>query len=326
MILHPCASLYTLETLKAFISFSAWTIFLEEHLTTRQVAEALSVSESSVKRWCDSGDIPTERTVGGHRRIPLDGFLEFLERTNRRVVSSLVPRRAQDVGGTVPPSRLQGDSSVERFQALLVEGDESSARKLLTSVYAEKESFAWLADSYIAKTMHLLGNLWDCGDLEVYQERRGCEICSRLIYELGRLVPASPRNAPLALGGAPEGDNYSLPSQVVQLVFRESGWRAMNLGNNLPLKTLSAAAIEHKPRMVWLSVSHLADTEKFISEFAQLSEALPSDTMMVVGGRALGDDIRPRMTYTGHCDNMQQLAAFANALHGKRHSIESSEN
>ena len=100
----------------------------------------------------------------------------------------------------------------------------------------------------------------------------------------------------------------------------------MNLGNNLPLKTLSAAAIEHKPRMVWLSVSHLADTEKFISEFAQLSEALPSDTMMVVGGRALGDDIRPRMTYTGHCDNMQQSAAFANALHGKRHSIESSEN
>ncbi|MEC8555819.1 MAG: helix-turn-helix domain-containing protein [Planctomycetota bacterium] len=299
---------------------------MEEHLTTRQVAEALSVSESSVKRWCDSGDIPTERTVGGHRRIPLDTFLEFLERTNRRVVSSLLPRRAQHVDDTVPTSRLQTDLTVERFQTLLVEGDENSARKLLTSVYAENESFAWLADAYIAKSMHLMGNLWDCGDLEVYQERRGCEICSRLIYELGRLVPAPARNAPLALGGAPEGDNYSLPSQVVQLVFRESGWRAMNLGNNLPLKTLSAAANEHKPRMVWLSVSHLNDTETFISEFAQLSDALPDDTMVVVGGRALGDDVRPRMKYTGHCDNMQQLAAFARALHGRRHSIESSEN
>ena len=52
-------------------------LHVEDQLTTRQVAEALSVSESSVKRWCDQGAIPTIRTVGGHRRIPLDGLLRF---------------------------------------------------------------------------------------------------------------------------------------------------------------------------------------------------------------------------------------------------------
>jgi len=37
-------------------------IALDEQLTTKQVADVLRVSESSVKRWCDSGVIPTVRT------------------------------------------------------------------------------------------------------------------------------------------------------------------------------------------------------------------------------------------------------------------------
>ena len=38
------------------------------------------------KRWGCRGDIRTDRTVGGHRRIPLGFLLEFLESTNRRIV------------------------------------------------------------------------------------------------------------------------------------------------------------------------------------------------------------------------------------------------
>ncbi len=34
-----------------------------------------------------------------------------------------------------------------------------------------------------------MGDLWECGDLDVYQERRGCEVCNRLIHELRRLLP-----------------------------------------------------------------------------------------------------------------------------------------
>jgi excisionase family DNA binding protein len=59
---------------------------VDDNFTPKQVAQALQVSESSVKRWCDRGLIRTDRTVGGHRRIPLDNLLEFLESTNRRVL------------------------------------------------------------------------------------------------------------------------------------------------------------------------------------------------------------------------------------------------
>ena len=51
-------------------------------LSPKQVARALGVSESSLKRWCDKGLIPTERTAGGHRRLPLAGVLDFLVRSD----------------------------------------------------------------------------------------------------------------------------------------------------------------------------------------------------------------------------------------------------
>jgi excisionase family DNA binding protein len=308
---------------------------VEEHLTTSQVAEALSVSESSVKRWCNSGVIPMVRTVGGHRRIPLEGFLAFLEQTNRRVQVPLsgVDDELPEVGlsSSVVP---QGDESavggtqelLHRFQQAIERGDEATCRRLLTSLYAAKTSFAAIADQFVAAAFRGLGDRWDCGQLEVYQERRGCEICSRVLHEFRRLVPAAPDNAPLALGGAPEGDQYSLPSQLVDLVLQESGWRTMNLGSNLPLSTIAAAVQQHAPRLLWLSVSHLEDSERFVEQYQTFRQSLPSELLVIVGGRALHDSLRPRLQYTGHCDNMLQLADFAVALRGKRPSLEISNN
>ena len=163
--------------------------------------------------------------------------------------------------------------------------------------------------------MHRVGDQWDCGELNVYQERHGCELISRLLVEFRRIIPEPPSNAPLAIGGTPEGDYYGMSTQLVELVLRSCNWRTINLGTNLPLESVAAAIGEHKPRMVWLSVSHLTDQEEFIEQFGELQSAIPPDTLVVLGGRALTDDIRPKLKYTGYCDNMQHLESFVQALH-----------
>lgn len=295
---------------------------MEEHLTTRQVAEALSVSESSVKRWCNQGVIPTVRTVGGHRRIPLSGFMHFLNQTNRQIV---VPLGSSTRHGHSVSERSLEDLK-RRFTDALVAGDERACREAVVEFYARTESFALLADEFIAETFHQLGDQWDCGDIEVYQERRGCEVCSRVLHEFRRLLPEVPDNAPLAMGGTPEGDYYSIPTQLAELVVRECSWRAMNLGSNLPLSTIAAAVAEHQPRMLWLSVSHLKDPVDFVEQYRAFRATIPQDLTVVLGGRALTDRLRPKLKYTGHCDNMQQLASFATAMHGRRHSIDVSNN
>ncbi|MBK6463401.1 MAG: helix-turn-helix domain-containing protein [Myxococcales bacterium] len=57
----------------------------KEELSPREVAKALGVSESAVKRWCDDGLLPFERTPGGHRRVPSHAVLRFAREHGRGI-------------------------------------------------------------------------------------------------------------------------------------------------------------------------------------------------------------------------------------------------
>src|SRR6478736_3082348 len=55
-------------------------------VSPKQVARAIGVSESSLKRWCDQGLITTVKTAGGHRRIPVQEALRFVREQNHEIV------------------------------------------------------------------------------------------------------------------------------------------------------------------------------------------------------------------------------------------------
>ena len=61
--------------------------------------------------------------------------------------------------------------------------------------------------------------------------------------------------APIALGGAPEGDPYVLSSLMVELTLLEVGWRVLNLGPDTPMAALAVAVRQHRPRLVWISIT-----------------------------------------------------------------------
>ena len=49
-----------------------------DRYSPRNVAQALGVGESTVKRWIDAGRMAADRTLGGHRRVALDEVLRFV--------------------------------------------------------------------------------------------------------------------------------------------------------------------------------------------------------------------------------------------------------
>ncbi|MEZ6113448.1 MAG: helix-turn-helix domain-containing protein [Pirellulaceae bacterium] len=282
----------------------------KESLTPKQVARALDVSESSVKRWCDRGVIPALTTPGGHRRIEMSDLVRFLRTSGRSVVDPSAIGLPVTVGQSPQVIQRAADNLC---QALLA-GEEAAARQIVFDLYLGKLSMATICDQVIATAFHTIGERWHCGEAEVYQERRGCEICFRVLHELRRAQPEPTAEAPLALGATPSGDPYGLSTTMAELVLRDAGWRAVSLGSNLPLVSLRVALTRHHPRLFWLSVSHIADEQAFLDDLEAFYAAKPADVAVVVGGQALTPELRQRMSYSAHCDTMRHLAEFAGTL------------
>ncbi|WP_442510124.1 helix-turn-helix domain-containing protein [Novipirellula sp. SH528] len=284
----------------------------QPHYSPKQVADALQVSESSVKRWCDRGTIPTIRTVGGHRRIALDGLQTFLTQADRALVNpdvlglpALLSCRKSEISGAETDYQ-------RRFRSAMAVGDEPTCRKILQNQIEHRQSErgqtrAEIAELLIADAMHGLGEAWCSNELDVYQERRACGIAHQLISELTATLPPPKSTALTAVGGAPEGDHYQLPMMLVQLALREMGWNSVCLGNHLPLQSFVQAAHDYQTDLVWLSVSAMTDAAAFIAQETKLAADLGEHIPLLVGGRALCDDIRPRLRYTAHCDNLRQF-------------------
>jgi excisionase family DNA binding protein len=281
-----------------------------ELLSPKQVALAIGVSESSLKRWCDSGRIPTRRTAGGHRRMLLADVVQFLRRGEHALVAPEVLSLPPVTSGANLGVKRGGD----RLAEALLAGQEEAARRIVFDLYLAGQSLSVICDLVIAEAFHEIGRQWECHAADVFQERRGCEIAQHVLGELRRVLPA-PDPSWTALGGTLSGDQYSLPSTMAELVLRDGGWNASSLGCSIPPDSMIAAVTRHEPKLFWLSVSHLPDIGDFTEQFQAVSAACDAaGSVLVVGGRALTKPVRSGLTFAAYCDTMQQLGNFARTL------------
>ncbi len=289
------------------------------HYSPKQVADRLGVSESSVKRWLDQGTVPILRTAGGHRRVSQESVDQLLEQLKKTSGFPRLSEVGDDASSdfAAEESRISTDwrgkaieEIAEAFRVSLIEGEEQKCRSFIDSLIDRGHSPSTAADLLITPAMHGFGHAWERGDLSIYQERRACGIAMELLASLKRQLPVKP-GGPIAIGGAPEGDQYQLPTAMVELALTECGWNAQSLGCNLPMPEFTAAVNEYHPRVLWISISWLMDEHKFVRDFNAMVDQLPKQTAVLIGGRAATDSLRPRLRYTGHCDSIRHLVDLA---------------
>jgi len=284
---------------------------MSQVFSPKEIAAAMGVSESSLKRWVDKGLIQAEKTGGGHRRLHLDSVIQFAREAGKSITNPELIGLPPGMGTT---SKLTNGANNE-FERALASGDELTARRVALDLYLNNMSVASICDTVITPAFQKIGHLWRCGDLEVYEERRACETCSRVVHELRRAVGTGRSNGAVAMGGTLDGDPYTLAACMSELVLRDCGWRAGSLGHMLPFETLRRALERDRPRLMWLSVTSIRDLDQFIASFNVLFEtANLFGSAIVVGGQALTADVRQRLRYTTYCDNFRHLEAFAKSL------------
>ena len=281
-------------------------------LTPKKVALAIGVSESSMKRWCDRGLIDFQTTAGGHRRLLQKSVIDFVRNSKHSLVrSELLGLPA----GIRPSDRDQLTAKLDFLTAVL-DGQEQVARQIVFELFISGLTIADIGDKIVRESFSEIGRQWECGRLEIFRERRACEITLRVLSELRTFLPEPHENAPIAIGGSPGKSGYTLPTMLIEMLFLERGWRAQSLGSNLPFSTLMEAVQNQRPRLFWLSVSHVEDENTFLAEFKQFRQAVPRETVLAVGGNALTAQLRQKMQFSAYGDTLKQLEALAESLKG----------
>jgi MerR family transcriptional regulator, light-induced transcriptional regulator len=247
------------------------------HLSPRDLADALGVSESSLKRWVDAGKIVAFRTEGGHRRIALSEAVRFIRATNAPVAR---PELLGMPEIAVAQRTMAGGESLLDY---LLEGDVVAARGFLLARHLAGSPIAELADGPVCAAMTAIGELWRESERGIFIEHRATDTCLQAVAYLRNMVD-SPENAPLALGGSPEDDMHMLPSFLAATVLATAGFRVVNLGADTPLSALQHAVQHHHPRLVWMSATMPINPSRAKSITRWLSSLSPS-TMVVVGGQ-----------------------------------------
>jgi excisionase family DNA binding protein len=276
-------------------------------LSPKDLARVIGVSESSLKRWIDDGELPASRTHGGHRRVHRADALHFI-RQRRYTVQDPAP-----LGIALIPSTAPDEPLAIQLQRAMSAADGLAVRSLLISAYANGMAISDLCDGPIRLALEAIGTLWHHDPAGIVIEHQATDTCLQALWALRAYLPEPGPAAPMAIGAALSGDPYLLPSLMAAVALHACGYRTVNLGPDPPLSALRIACAKHQPRLLWIAIS-TADSaqasrghlQRLIDDHRQLA--------VVVGGRqaeAAHLEARPHLLRSR---SMSEVVAYARGL------------
>ena len=212
---------------------------IESFLTPRDLATAIGVSESSLKRWADEGFLQATRTAGGHRRISLSEAVRFIRETRCTVVRPDI----LGFGDVRFDARLEPGYAGHALLEALERDDQKTARGLLLGEFLSGSSIAAILDGSLRVALEKIGERWKDAPAGIVLEHRAVDTAVHALSTMRSAIPKPGAGAPCAVGGSPSGDPFVLPSLGAAIVLAEAGYVEMNLGAESPIEAMLPAAL-----------------------------------------------------------------------------------
>jgi len=283
-------------------------------LSPREVARALGVGESTVKRWIDTGRLPAVRTPGGHRRVAV----ERAHRLARDAHRALAEPRVLGLDALAAGPAFDAVAFEDRLHDLLTEGRGPEVERLvLSALTARCIGVAELFDGPLRGAMARIGERWQGGVEGVFVEHRASQIALSVLDRVDDLF--EPATDCVAVGGSAAGDPSTIATRTAATVLASEGIAPVNLGADVPAGALLDAARRTGARLCWVSVSYVDDPPRQREALAGLvAEACDRGLACIVGGRAV-DRLDLADVVAGHRGarlgrSMADLAALAREL------------
>lgn len=274
-----------------------------EYLSTQEVASLLGVTETTVKRWADNGELICVKSVGGHRKFFFSELTRFAEVHGYPISGSLEPpvndKQLEAVQFSIHTENYHRISKVLFDEAL--RNDPDGFYRLLHYVAKHNVKLSTIADEVLRPLMVRVGDLWSKGKLRVDQEHRTSRTLTRAIM---RLAPQLHRKQPIgrtALCACLEGEEHEIGLLSFVFALENEGFTVNFVGANTPTRVLLEAIREQKPDLVCISFMRDLPAPDLLRIFRSLSRAVRSvKGKLVAGGFHAGN-----FTAAGlHCDHL----------------------
>lgn len=240
-------------------------------LTSTETASLLDVHPSTVKRWCNDGDLAFDQTPGGHRRIRVDAAVRFARERGIRTI--LAPFHPFEPHVWTALQAIQNESAYGPLHALALQWARRGEFERLEQLYLTLGRQEWLSfcdfcDHAIRGLMTSVGDEWQKGKLRVGDEHMVSQAMTGALMGLRREWMdervhlhvengngnGRGRSRPVAVVGTMEGNHHQIGALCVRLLLERMGWDVYYPGPDVPVEDFGVIQMSRGASLVCISL------------------------------------------------------------------------
>lgn len=244
------------------------------YLSTQELASLLSVTETTVKRWADLGQIRCVKTVGGHRKFRISEVIDFAE-SNGYLLTGMLPPPMNDT----QTEKLQFGVMTKNYSKIseifldeALKGERKGLLSLLLYLLKHHISFMTITDEILRPSLVKIGEMWEKGEIDVNQEHRASNAVTEAMIRIIPDLHQKPSNGLTVLCACPEGEYHDIGLRGLAYSFETEGWKVEYLGANTPVESVISYIDSYRPELVAISFTIVRDKEKMQGDFSRIKK------------------------------------------------------
>ena len=277
------------------------------HFNIAAVERETGLSKDVLRMWERRYGFPLpERDANGERLYPA-AQLDRLRQIKRLMdqghrpgkliaaspeeLSQLAPRRT----ASRRPIPAASTEDLGELLTLIKQHDATGYQQAMQQRLV-RQGFQNFVQDTVAPLTQQVGEAWEDGLFEVFEEHLFTELTKRLLRQAIGTLPGGRRSPRIVLTTVPD-EQHLLGLLMVESLFALEGAECIPLGTQMPLRDIGRAALAHQADIVALSFSTAFPRRQISGVLEQLRQMLPNNIALWIGGQGVAghstsEDIR----------------------------------
>lgn len=197
-------------------------------------------------------------------------------------LATLGPRRP---AAAIDPRDPDDARDLDRLLELIRHHETLAFQQAMQQRLARQGLLSFVQDT-IAPLTRRVGEAWEQGRVEVFEEHLYTELTQRLLRQAIANLPNKTGGPRILLATVPE-EKHALGLLMVEALLSIEGAECIPLGTQMPLLDLARAAEAHRAGIIALSFSGAFPARQIPPLLRQLRMVLPAPVKIWVGGTAV---------------------------------------